>query len=473
MLFPPWDLRWLAPLTLSPLLVAVAREPSWKRRAFLGLAGGFVYWLGVCHWIEWVLEHHGSMSSPLGWLAEILLCLIKGSIWAVFAALAGPLMRRAYAVPAVAALWTGLERLNGPQGFAWLILGNAGIDMSVPLRMAPVTGAYGLSFVFAMMGSAIASVILRQPRTHLAPLGLLPLLYLLPAIPESPAPEAQAVAVQPNVPQSQPLDLRRTAELMQRMAASSLESALDPSLPRAELLLWPESPAPFYFEADPVFRSEAQRLARAAGIHFLFGTVATSIAGQPLNSAQMLLPSGEPVSRYDKMFLVPFGEFVPPLFGWVNRITQEGGDFEPGASVVTAPVGRHRVGAFICYESAFPHLVRQFARQGGQVLINLTNDGYFGRSAARRQHLLLARMRAVENRRWLLRPTNDGYTVSIDPSGRIRQTIEPFRFGVGRLPFAWISEQTLYTRWGDWFAWSCLGLALGACVVGSRPSRTS
>ncbi len=125
------------------------------------------------------------------------------------------------------------------------------------------------------------------------------------------------------------------------------------------------------------------------------------------------------VERYDKIKLVPFGEFVPDIFGWVNRITKEAGDFAPGERVVEFPVNGHRIGAFICYESAFPDLVRQFASDGAEVLVNLSNDGYFGHSAAREQHLELVRMRAAENRRWILRATNDGITATIDPAGRV------------------------------------------------------
>src|SRR5260370_39612821 len=126
----------------------------------------------------------------------------------------------------------------------------------------------------------------------------------------------------------------------------------------------------------------------------------------------MVNPSGGIVARYDKIKLVPFGEFVPPAFAWVNRITKEAGDFAPGNRVVVFSMGEHRAGAFICYESAFPDLVRQFARGGAEVLLNLSNDGYFGFSAAREQHLALVRMRAAENRRRILRATDDGITPS-------------------------------------------------------------
>jgi apolipoprotein N-acyltransferase len=179
------------------------------------------------------------------------------------------------------------------------------------------------------------------------------------------------------------------------------------------------------------------------------------------------------VDRYDKIKLVPFGEFVPDIFGWVNRITKEAGDFQAGNRVVVFPVGEHRIGAFICYESAFPDLVRQFAHGGAALLVNLSNDGYFGHTSAREQHLELVRMRAAENRRWILRATNDGISAQIDPAGRVLFRAQPFQELAAAVTYRYLSNQTLYTRYGDWFAWSCLGIGLALSLIraGSRAHR--
>lgn len=464
-LFPPFGWVWLAPLSLAPLLVACAREPDWKRRFLLGEIAGFVYWAGVCNWIAWVLENHASMSAVLSWVALLLMCLIKAALWGLFAVLAGAVMRRAWAIPAAAALWTGIERLNAPQGFAWLTLGNAAADMGVPMRLAPFCGVYGVSFLMAMLCAAVAVVWLRRPRSHLVPLAGALATFALPELPPPDAGHESAIAVQTAVPQSESWDRAKVDALVNRLMLLSMGAAMEPAAQRPALLIWPESPAPLYFEADPIFREAARKLPRSTGIPFLFGTVIYQGPAQPRNSALLLGSGGESIARYDKMFLVPFGEYVPPMFSWVNRVTQEAGDFVPGEQVVTPQVDGHRLGPFICYESAFPHLVRQFAAGGAEVLINLTNDGYFGRSSAREQHLILARMRAAENRRWLLRPTNDGFTVSIDPAGRVREKFEPFKRTAGLLRFSWITGQTLYTRAGDWFAWSCLVLGFAAAGV--------
>ena len=238
----------------------------------------------------------------------------------------------------------------------------------------------------------------------------------------------------------------------------------------ARLVVWPELPAPFYYYDDPVFKQEAQEIARKHG-YFLFGTVAYAHPHQPMNSAVLLGPDGEERGRYDKVNLVPFGEFIPPLFGFVNRITQEAGDFLPGDRVRVLDAPPDKLGVFICYESAFPDFVRQFAREGATVFFNLSNDAYFGHSAARQQHLSLVRMRAVENRRFIVRSTNDGLTASIDPAGRVLRQLPPYQELAALLPYGSVHETTFYTRHGDWFAWTCLAVGVSSHCRHSGQSR--
>jgi apolipoprotein N-acyltransferase len=464
LLFPPYDFPFLAPVALAPLLYALKRESLWWRRMMIGEIAGTTYWLLHCYWINYVLSTHGGLDGPVGWFTMVLFAFLKGLHMALFATLAGRLMEARWAILTVPALWVGLERTHGELGFQWLLLGNAGIDMSLPLRLAPLMGVYGVSFVFAMLGTAVALVAWRRPRIELAPLAVLLLLFVAPALPTGAPPKQQVAVLQPNVPQDARWDDPSIARLIERVFKGTLAEAIDPAKPKPDLILWSESPAPFFFESDPGFTDAARRLARATRTPFLFGAVAYSPQQDQLNAAIMLNPAGEEISRYAKMYLVPFGEFVPPIFFWVNKITKEVGTSVPGTRILVPPVDGHGVGGFICYESAFPELVRRFADQGGELLVNLTNDGYFGRTGARLQHLLLARMRAVENGRWLLRPTNDGFTVAIDPTGQIRQQLPPFEMATGRLNFNWISTKTPYTRYGDWFPWLCLIIGLAASL---------
>jgi apolipoprotein N-acyltransferase len=387
-----------------------------------------------------------------------------------FGLLGGVLIQHRFAVISVPCLWIGIERVPSWFNYTWLTLGNAGVDMAVPMRLAPLTGVYGLSFVFALFGTAVAWIILRRARQELLFL-LLPLgLVLLPDLPSVEKPAMSAVSVQPNIPERDDwTDVQATAT-QQRMEYLSLQHAMVPGLPRAPLILWPEVPAPVYYFDDPPFREQLNTLARMTQAHVIIGTVAHNERGAPLNAALWISPAGEPAGRYDKMFPVPFGEYIPfPFGGLVKKITSEVGDFEPGQRVVVFNAGEQKVGAFICYESAFPGLVRRFAAAGAMVFVNLSNDGYFGRTAAREQHLSLVRMRAAENRRWILRSTNDGVTASIDPAGRVMQTLPPFQETAGRLGYTPRSDLTFYSKFGDLFAWTCLGLAGVLLLVSQVP----
>jgi len=458
--FPRSDIAWLAPMALAPLLVAAGREARGARRFLLGWSAGVVYWFGVCYWIQFVLEYHGGMGRFGSWGSFLLFCFAKAVHLGVFAWLAGFAIKRSAAAVSIPALWVAIEWTHGPLGFAWLALGNAGVDMGVPMRLAPYTGVYGLSFVFAMLNAALAVALLRRKRRELVWLTALPLLYLLPAAPETRPGDHRAALVQPNLEQDRRWPPEVIENMQNRLSYLSLQAALSSPNKPPQLLIWPEVPAPIYFYNDPQFRVQAINLARLARAWFLFGTVAYNSNDRPLNSAVLLSPSGDYAGRYDKMNLVPFGEFVPPLFGFVNRITKEAGDFAPGEKLIVFPVDGHGVGTFICYESVFPGFVRKFADQGAELFVNISNDGYFGRSAARTQHLKIARMRAAENRRWILRATNDGLTASIDPAGRIVESLPPYKEAAVLAQYSYISDKTFYTRYGDWFVAVCALIAV-------------
>ena len=456
LLFPRFNLVWLAPVALTPILIACAREPSWKRRFLYGWAAGIVFWWGVCYWIQFVLQDHGGLGVALSWLSFVLFTLLKGLHIALFAALAGFVMRKPWAIPAAAALWAGLERTNGPLGFAWLDLGNAGIDMPMALRIASFVGVYGLSFLFALLACAVAILALRRPRRQLLWALAALALPLFPALPAPSQGTETARVVQPNVDTEANFTQESLDELTQQMEAVSRA----PGIP---MIVWPEWPAPF--DLTPAFRAYVAGIARENGAYFVFNAVSRTAQGEPLNSAYLVNPQGAIVDRYDQINLVPFGEFVPAPFGWVNRITKETSDFVPGGRIVVFPAAGHRFSIFICYESAFPDLVRQSPRDGAEALFNLSNDGYFAHTAAHEQHLNLVRMRAVENRRWILRATNDGITAMIDPAGRITQRLPSYRQIAGDMRYGYIDETTYYTRHGDWFAWGCLIAGCGVVVM--------
>ncbi len=470
--FPRFDFAFLAPVALAPLLIGLAREPGRLRRMFLGWAAGGVYWAGVCYWIQSVLHVHGDMAAWASWLAFALFSIFKALHLAAFGLLAGLLIARRWALVTVPALWVAIESTHAWFGFAWLGLGNAGINMSVPMRLAPYTGVYGLSFVFAMMGTAVALAILRRPRRQLAWLLLLPLLYLLPSLPAARPGTETAVLVQPNVSETADWTRQWIDDMHERLEALSIHAALGMPSAAPYLIVWPEIPAPMYYYEDPAFRAQVDDFARTANAYLLLNVVPHTPSGAPLNSALLISPEGQPLGRYDKMNLVPFGEYVPSLFkALAAKVSTEAGDFAPGHEQVVLPAGPHRIGAFVCYESVFPDFVRKFAAGGAGVLVNISNDGWYGTSAARYQHLKIVRMRAAENRRWILRATNDGITATIDPAGRVYENLPSYVTGAARTDYSYVEGVTFYSRYGDWFVWLSAVLAVAglAAAVCARP----
>jgi apolipoprotein N-acyltransferase len=470
LIFPGFGLPWLAPVALVPLLIALALEPRPLWRFLLGEVAGVAYWFAICYWIQFVLEVHGAMGRWGSWATFALFCFAKAVHLAIFSMLAAVLLKTPYGVPAIAALWTGIERTHGTFGFAWLTLGNAGIDMPLPLRVAPLAGVYGISFVFALMSAAVAFLILRRGRKHLYWLAIVPGMLLLPELPARETPTETALLLQPNMSEEEQWTPASAAAERDHIIRESQEAAQRQG--DEQLIIWPESPGPLYYYRDPAFHQEAAQLAQQAHAYFLFGTVAETPQGAPLNSAVLLAPNGALVDRYDKINLVPFGEYVPNFFGFVNRITQEISDFVPGNRIVVFPMHAHRLGVFICYESVFPDEVREFVKGGANLLVNISNDGYFGHSAAREQHLEIARMRAVENRRWLIRSTNDGITAVIDPAGNVDERLPMYQETTAPAHFAFRDGTTLYTDRGDWFAWGCLIASALALIWSQRPNYT-
>ena len=182
---------------------------------------------------------------------------------------------------------------------------------------------------------------------------------------------------------------------------------------------------------------------------------------------------GERLSHYSKVHLVPFGEFVPwPFHYFVQKITRQAGMFRPGHGIVVASVDGRGIGTFICYESVFARHIREFTAAGSQLLVNISNDSWYGRSSAREQHLLIARMRAVENGRWILRATNDGVTCTISPSGNVAAALPSYVEDALDVRFAYASNETAFVKYGQWLWWLCLATAAVAAVRSAYSARS-
>jgi apolipoprotein N-acyltransferase len=438
--------------------------------------------LASVSWIAEVLVLHGGMSPLAGWGVLLLIAMAWGVLTGGFAWAVNRIAKRSLMLGCVAApfLWVAFEfaRAHLPEiSFPWNLLGYAAAQNAAFLQLTTLTGIYGLSFVMAAFNALLAWADAAKNAGYakrFVPLGASVLVLVAVAWGgERAVPVAQAKhfarAVQPNFPEVesyQPDWFAVHAADMRELEALSLAASPHPT----DLIVWPEAPAPFSWQ-DNQFAKLASRLAIEAGKPFLVGVVewrretlpSGHIVDVPYNSAVLVDVQGQRAFVYDKRHLVPFGEYEP--FPLIHRVVQsvsdEVGGFHKGrlASIGLLPSG-YKFGVYICYEAIYPGEVRQFAQKGANLLINISNDGWFGRSAAAEQHLHMARVRAVENRRWVLRVTNSGLTAAIDPYGRVYQTIPRDVRGAVDLPYDFRTDKTLYTRLGDWFAWLCVWVSV-------------
>jgi apolipoprotein N-acyltransferase len=484
--FPDYNLPFLAWGAIALLILAsVGAGP--RDAPLYGFLHGVVFYPTCLPWVVTVMRQYGNVD-PFDSVGIVLLIGIAGGIiLTIFSTSVAWLSRRSATAPFVIApfLWVTLEfaRTHLPYiGFPWNLTGYAASGSLAFLQLAPLTGIFGLSLVIAAFNALLAWAIVTRSRQSWIALGATVAALILIAVAGPhfvPRPTGRYVAhlVQTNFPQSEhyPSDwLEAHAGELDQLEAISVDAA------RKEpgLVVWPEVPAPFSMQ-DQKFRERAQRIAREAGQDFLLGVVDSKVNSQRqwdfFNSAVLLDPSGERTYTYDKIHLVPFGEYVP-LRQWIEfagRLTADISDFTPGTVYAVGQLPGGRFGTFICYEAIFPSEVANFERAGAELLINISNDGWFGRSAAPPQHLMMSRVRAVESRRWMLRDTNNGYTVSVDPYGRIDAAMATDVRGELDAPYDFRSDRTLYSLWGDWIAWLSLiaSIVLLARWIIVKPAR--
>ncbi|MBI2081145.1 MAG: apolipoprotein N-acyltransferase [candidate division NC10 bacterium] len=463
--FPPLDWWPVAFLGLLPLLVAAAGEPP-ARAAWLGFASGMAFALLSIPWVVVTMVRYGQMpvwgaGGVLLALAAYLACYPAAF---TFALSRFPLPPAAFPVGA-AALWTALEYLRtyALSGFPWNLLGYSQLPNLPFAQVATVTGVYGISFLLVLASAAAAAPLLpgASPRGvwgTITAAGLLigaahgaGLWALRGADAAAPAPLRVGV-VQGNIEQAlkwSPAALDLTLDTYSRLSAQAAAAG-------ADLIVWPETAAPLLLRHDPVRLAYVRALAQSLGRPVLVGAPDRA-AGEPIrlqNSAMLFGPDGRLLAKYDKMHLVPFGEYVPlkPLLFFVDKVATGIGDFVPGESRTVFGVPGGTFAASICFEVIFPAEVRAAVAGGAEFLVNITNDAWFGRSAAPAQHLRMAAFRALETRRYLARAANTGISAAVDPYGRVLRSTGLFEEAVLVEGVRPRRDLTPYVRFGDWFA---------------------
>lgn len=504
---PPWRavFGWIA---LVPLLYALLEEKRVASRRYVrqsALAGylcGILWYILNCYWIYQTMHLYGHVP-PLGSVGILVLySMVLGLYFGLFGLAIAFLRKvsRGIAVPLLLApfLWVGVElAASRITSVPWDQLGYSQVDNFWLTHLAPWTGVYGISFVIIAVNALLAAALLVKSVHVRLRMGLgaalaAVLMQLGSWMQPAPAPvEATAVLLQQNFSVDEENDWPGVVwdENIERFLLQSESTSSgwysgmpDPLKPMnrstspgaISLVAWPEAPSPFT-ESDPRFLSAMRRLTHE--------TDATVVAGNPsaewvldganppvlkeYNSATIFSPHGERIGRYDKIHLVPFGEYIPfsNLFFFAHHLTRNAGNFSRGTERKVFSMDGRRFGVFICYESIFADEIRHFAKNGADVFVNISDDGWYGDTSAPWQHLNMARMRAIENRRWILRDTNSGVTASIDPYGRVVRSSPRHIFTSLAAPYGYRSDVTFYTLYGDVFAHACGIISLGALLL--------
>ncbi len=454
---------WLA---LAPLVLLL----SARRAGLLAFVHGLVSWTAALAWIPPTLVTFGGIPKLLSISLAVLLAAYLALYHAAFGALGARLWRRGGLLPfaALPALWVALEWLRTylGGGFPWNLAAYAWVAVPGALQSAAWIGAYGVSFLVVLAATGVAASVARRRWEPLAAGVLLPLLVLglagrsaaargagllapfpgpgvvegADAIPRI-EPPLPIRLVQPNIANLRAYDEGAVEASYRRLLAMTR-----PECEEGTLVVWPESAAwPYSFDRDPPFAADVQSLV-SRGCTLVFNS--THEVGETIfNSAYLLSPGGA-AARYDKRHLVPFGEYVPfrDVFSFVRKLAREAGTFEAGSGVHLLPWGRERLGMSICYEVVFPAEVAELVRGGATILTTITNDAWYGDTAAPWQHLRAARFRAAESRRPMLRAAITGVSALIAPDGSIAADLPLFRQGVIRARVAGRTALTPYTR---------------------------
>src|SRR5829696_725031 len=469
--FPNFEFSFLAWIALVPLLFVIARQPSPLRMFFLGWAVGSLFFYVSCYWLTYSMIHYGGLPTVVAYLLLVPPAVLVGFFHGLFALLIALAVKRwgNFAILLAPVFWTALEFTRlAVTGQLWNALGYSQAYHSSLIQPAGWGGVYAVSFLILAINSAIVLFIAgRSKWTVVTPLSIALLVLLVvwisPAFVTlsgaSTASHVNVVALQPNVPMNAVKTVAETKELLDRhwsLSINALQSLPDDKLPR--LVVWPESPMNFTYAFDLAFQEQLRSFAEANHTSLLFNSLEPAAVNGFYNSALLINEEGRLISQYDKIRLMPFGEYVP-LPQWLpgaSLITGIVGEFTPGSNYTLMPFGDQRAGTFICIESAYPWIARRLTHDGAGVLINISNDGYLGPTAVMRQHLANAIFRAVENGRPVLRVTNTGLTAFITEEGRVRDLTEPFEADVR----VWTnhpadSRDTFYTRHGDLFVYLC------------------
>lgn len=512
--FPDFDLWFLAWFALVPLFYAIEREKESIVKSFvLGWIFGTLFFCGACWWVTFSFITYGGIPSPIAYFLLFIICSIIGFFSAIFAAVFSLVLKRFgnYGILFAPFLWTATEFLRfNLTGNNWNAVGYSQAFSSYILPSAAIGGVYLVGFLLTTFNSLLTLSLFSQRfenrRKFNYVIALLTFGFIIVASVFSVSTNSQSksfnpvvssnlvIVVQANVPMSglneekwlrlrgrhveltesaldsiksksveERLSLLPPSQMTQEARTILTEAAIRNFEKSSKTIIFPESPMNFMYQRDEEFQQFVNDFARRNDAYVLFNSAEPNPKNDNFyNSAVMINPRGEKIGQYDKIHLVPFGEYAPVPSAVQEFVPTLVGNFQYGENYNLFPFGDARGGIMICYESHFPSLAREFARRGADVLIEMTNDGYLGDTGVLRQHLANAVFRAVETNRPVLRATNVGVTAYINERGEVLDAADVYTEATR----VWTisksdGKQTFYVRYGEWFAWFCSLVSLG------------
>ncbi|HEX7151869.1 MAG TPA: apolipoprotein N-acyltransferase [Thermoanaerobaculia bacterium] len=483
--FPDVAQGWLAFIAFAPLLIAIVRAKSTRQAVLLGWLSQTIAWLIMVPWVVRVMSHYGGVSVPVGIALLIAMALILGAYgalfaWAVYRFRLDVAFGRWLLVPLA---WAAAEyaRTYLLTGFPWNLIATAIVDYPTLIQIDRAAGPYFTGALILFPSTVIAWWVTQKPT---APqrvviggmLGILALVWWGTGLVASKllvrptgTPPVKAAMLQPNIAQEMRWDAANTVAIYQKMIAMTMTAADN----GAQIIIWPESTVPLSYSSTAFYRDSIEQISRDRNVDIILGSVAEDpeVRTRIWNSA-FLTSGGRTVGHYDKIRLVPFGEYVPlrKLLFFAEKLVRAVGEFSVGTN--DQPLtGKLKYGPAICYEVVYPQISRTQINNGAEVIVTITNDAWFDGSSAPRQHLNQARLRAVEGDRYMLRAGTTGISAFIDPTGQIRAELPMGREGIVYAEFQPRRTETLYVKFGDWFAWLAATMVLVGMVMKKRKER--
>lgn len=480
--FPRFDLSALAWAGFVPLLFSLW-DRDWKESFVFGFIFGMIYFFGTLYWVYHSINHFGGIS----FFSSIIIVLFFSAYLSLFPAVFAMLFSQVYKktrLPALfiaPVLWVSLEfvRSYALTGFPWASIGYSQYRFLSLIQVSDITGIYGVSFLVLAVNGCIADLLLL--RTRLREMPLFPLSYLIAGAillvalmlttlgygswrlqQNRPGRSLTASIIQGNIEQDkkwEPVFQNEVVDVYTKLSEEALKE-------HPSLIIWPETAVPFFFGSDTANTERLVQFQKQTGASLLFGSVMVKkqTSGSPdlTNSAVLLDKEGNKSYVYDKIHLVPFGEYVPlrKVLFFIDKLVVGIGDYVPGKQYLQADSAIGRFSTLICYEVIFPGMVRKFFVRGGDFMVTITNDAWFGKTAGPYQHFSMVVFRAIENRKPVVRAANTGISGFIDSNGRIVMQSGLFDRQILTYTLKTDSTMTFYTKFGDLFSFFCIVISI-------------